>query len=417
MPSYKSRSKITNLLKFKKDVSASTYLSAAIYASLMNLRDYVERQDFKGYDPYDALNSPLLRGLCLNKKNTRMAFIQSLKRLPFNLRPLLGIKRGYNPKGIGLFLWGYTKLFALEKKPEYLEKINFLIELLEESKSAGYSGYCWGYNFDWQSRSFYLPKYTPTVVNSSFIGHALIDTYKYTNINRALEIAVSIKNFILNDLNRRKENIFFCFSYSPIDEVYVHNANLLGASLLIRLFKYTGENLLKDTALSSLGYSMKYQRPDGSWPYAETEYQNWIDSFHTGFNLQSILYFLEAGFEEYRDAFERGVKFYQEKFLLDDGTSKYYHDKLYPVDIHSAVQALVFFSRCGRNYLNLAEKIANRTIENFQGKEGYFYFQKNRLFTNKISYMRWSQAWTFHAITEYLFSTRKVNQDVNTRRA
>jgi hypothetical protein len=87
------------------------------------------------------------------------------------------------------------------------------------------------------------------------------------------------------------------------------------------------------------------------------------------------------------------------------------------VDIHSAAQALVFFSRCGRNYMNLAEKIANWMIENFQDKKGYFYFQKRRMLMNKVPYMRWSRAWAFHALTEYLFSTRKVNQDVNTRRA
>jgi len=41
-------------------------------------------------------------------------------------------------------------------------------------------------------------------------------------------------------------------------------------------------------------------------------------------------------------------------------------------------------------------------IENMQGPDGAFYFQKNKYFTNKIPYMRWSQAWAFHALTEYL---------------
>jgi len=281
--------------------------------------------------------------------------------------------------------------------------------------SEGYLGPCWGYDFDWQSRAFFVPKYTPTIVNSSFIGHALLDSHKINGNQAALDLAIPIKDFILNDLNRKQEDSTVCFSYTPIDTTAVHNANLLGASLLIRLYKYTKNDDLKEIALSSLAYSMKYQRDDGSWFYAETDFQRWIDSFHTGFNLQSILYFLEEGFgEEYRDAFERGVRFYATNFFLKDGTPKYYHDKTYPIDIHSAAQAIVFFSRMGGQYRELADRITHWMITNMhwmitnmQDKKGYFYFQKHRFYTNRIPYMRWSQAWAFHALTEYLLNQQK----------
>jgi len=41
-------------------------------------------------------------------------------------------------------------------------------------------------------------------------------------------------------------------------------------------------------------------------------------------------------------------------------------------------------------------------IVNMQAPEGFFYFQKHRWYTNRIPYMRWGQAWAFHALTEYL---------------
>ena len=378
--------------------------SAAISynSSLLKLKSYIEKQNYKGYDPYDALNSTFLRFFSFNRKYPRIAFIQLLKHLPLNLRPLLGIKKSHNPKGLGLFLWSYAKLYKLEQKREYLEKIDHLLELLNDLRSSGYSGNCWGYNFPWQSRAFYAPRYTPTIVNSSFIGHALIDTYKYTGSEKALEMAVSIKEFILNDLNRKEEDGTLCFSYTPTDFSFVHNANLMGASLLIRLYKHTKNETLKDTTLASLAYTMKYQREDGSWYYAETDIQDWIDSFHTGFNLQSILYFFEEGFgEEYRKAFEKGVNFYRENFFLDDGTPKYYNNRVYPIDIHSPAQAVVLFSRLGNSYKGFTEKILHWMIDNLQSKRGPFYFQKRRLYTNKIPYIRWSQAWALHALTEY----------------
>lgn len=373
---------------------------------LNKLKDYMEKEEFKGYDAYDALNSPVLRGISLGLKPIRIACIQTLKRFPVNLRPFLGIKKEYNPKGLGLFLWGYAKLYHLEKREEYLEKITYIIRLLEKLKSQGYSGNCWGYNFDWQSKAFYVPKYTPTIVNSSFIGHALIDTYRYTGEQKALEMAISIKDFILIDLNRKQEE-YFVWSYTPVDHTIIYNVNLLGASLLIRIYKYTGDVSLKEAALSSLAYSMKHQNDDGSWYYADTEFQRWIDSFHTGFNLQSILYFLEEGFaKEYKVLFEKGVEFYSKNFFLDDGTPKYYHNRIYPIDIHSSAQAIVFFSRMGYRYKDLLENILRWTIENLLDEKGFFYFQKNKLYTNKIPYIRWGQAWAFHALTEYCLNQK-----------
>jgi len=378
-------------------------------SSLQKLRCYVENENFRGYDPYDALNSPVLRLLTFKSKSLRIAFIQALKRSPLNFRSPLLIRKGYNPKGIGLFMWGYAKSYKKEGRTEYLKKTAHLIDLLEELKSKGYAGNSWGYNFDWQSRAFFVPRFTPTIVNSSFVGHALIDVYNYTGNEHALDMAISIKDFILNDLNRTEEADAFSFSYTPLDHTAVHNANLLGASLLIRLYRFAQQRSLKEAALSSLAYSMKHQKEDGSWNYAETSFQQWIDSFHTGFNLQSILYFLEEGFgEEYRPQFERGVRFYSENFFLEDGTPKYYHDRVFPIDIHSSAQGAVFFSRLGSAYADLAGIIVQWMVRNLQDKDGYFYFQRKKHYTNKIPYMRWSQAWAFHALTEFVLLRGEV---------
>ena len=136
---------------------------------LEKLKAYIEAEDFAGYDPYDALNSPVLRWLSFGNKYLRIAFTQVMKRLPINLRPLLGVPKDYNPKGLGLFLWGYARLYKLNRLRQDLRKIEFLLDKIEERKTVCGAGHGWGYNFDWQSRAFFVPKYTPTVVNSSFM--------------------------------------------------------------------------------------------------------------------------------------------------------------------------------------------------------------------------------------------------------
>jgi hypothetical protein len=367
------------------------------------LHDYVESADYAGYDPYDALNSPVIRLAGCKSKWIRIAATQFLRRCPVNLRPLLGVRKGHNPKGIGLFLWGYAKLFKTRGDEQYLDRIRRMLDLLGRLRSQGCSGNAWGYNFDWQSRTFFRPKGVPTIVNSSFIGHALLDCYKYTGLQQALDLAVPIRDFLLKDLHRTQEGETFCFSYTPVDTDVVHNANLLGSSVLARLSKYCGDPACRDAALSSLAYSMHYQNGDGVWPYAQNPMQRWIDSFHTGFCLQALRYVLGEGLAmEYRPGYEKGVRYYSGNFFLPDGTPKYYHNRVHPIDVHAPAEAIVFFSGMGSSHRGLVEKVLAWTLANMLSPKGYFYFRKTKYATNKIPYMRWSQAWAFHALTEYL---------------
>jgi len=48
--------------------------------------------------------------------------------------------------------------------------------------------------------------------------------------------------------------------------------------------------------------------------------------------------------------------------------------------------------------LEFAEQIVEWAIQNLQSPEGYFYYQRHRFHTNRIPYMRWSQAWMAYAM-------------------
>ena len=188
--------------------------------SICQLKDYCERERFKGWDPYDGLNSRMFQALPLLKKSAlcRLVVIQGFKRCPVNLRPLALVPKEYNAKGIGLFLQGYCNLYrAIIACPELaatlglpdvlLRRINELAALLISLQSQGYSGACWGYNFDWQARRLFLfPKYTPTVVATNFCATALKDAYELTKEQRYLDVALSSAEFVLNDLHRAECN-------------------------------------------------------------------------------------------------------------------------------------------------------------------------------------------------------------------
>lgn len=273
---------------------------------------------------------------------------------------------------------------------------------------------CWGYNFDWQSKAFFLPQHTPTVVATSFIANAFLDAYEVFKEERFLKIARSSSDFICCDLNRTHEGENFCFSYSPLDKTTIHNANILGAHLLARTASLTGEEELKRTAFNSIKFVIDHQNPDGSWYYGTKPHHRWIDNFHTGFVLESLFDYINFTSKfKLRSNLKKGLKFYQDNFFLADGTPKYYHDRIYPIDIHSCAQSiitLVKLAPVSEQNQKLAEKAALWSLANMQDSQGYFYFQKKRFFNNKIAYMRWSQAWMLKALVTLLTIRRGLEE-------
>ncbi len=375
--------------------------------SLISLTEYCINEDFKGYDPYDGLNSSLFRAIpfFINNRLPRLIWIQFFKKSIINFRPVLGISKEYNPKALGLFLSGYCNLYKVKPEQDYLEKIRFLTNEIKAKISPDWSGACWGYNFDWQSRAFFLPKFTPTVVATSFISSALLDAYEIVGEKEILKIVRSSCEFILNDLKRTyDENGNFVFSYSPLDRAVVYNASLLGSRLLSKVYSITRETELIKAAESSVSFCCNVQKPDGSWTYGSSDFHKWIDNFHTGFNLECISdYIKHTGDIKYQVSLDKGFDYYIKTFFTGNGIPKYYNNSVYPVDIHSSAQLIITLSRLGRiqEYKELADKVLHWTVDNMQSAMGYFYFQKNRIYTTKIPYMRWAQAWMFYALSEY----------------
>lgn len=408
--------------------------SQQVIASFVNLKSYCEAEQYKGWDPYDGLNSKLAHWFLPLRHSAilRLCVIQGFKRSPINLRRLALVPKQHNAKGIGLFLQGYCNLYKIVKEnsflssqlgteEELLEKINYLANLLISLRSKGdYHGACWGYNFDWQARRLFLfPAYTPTVVATNFCATALIDAYEVTGNKEYLDIALSAANFVIEDLHRAEAPGGFLFSYSKLpgnDTVY--NASLLGSKLLSYCYKYTGKEEYKQLAGDSVRACCHGQREDGAWVYGLLPVQSWVDSFHTGYNLDGLIAFYENCYkgkeseekcQELMDFIEKGFDYYIHHHFTEEGVPKYYDNKMYPIDIHCPGQLFVTLHRLHKtdSYRELEDKVMNWVIIHMQNKKGYFYYQLKKGKSSKISYMRWSNAFMFNAMSYYLLDNTK----------
>lgn len=383
----------------------------------VQLTKYCENENFKGYDPFDGLNSNIFIQFKFLKESRyfKLVWLQLLKRFPYNLRPLLGIKKEYNPKGLGLFLSGYCNLYRIETNNNYLNKIQFLIKEIKKCQSVGYSGSCWGYNFDWQARAFFQPKGTPSIVVTSFIACALLDAYEITHDEELLKISRSACDFVLKDLNRTyDDNGDFSFSYCPLDKTQVFNASLLGARLLVRTYYYTNESILIEESCKAVAYACKHQKADGAWTYSPLPFHSWIDNFHTGYNLECIYTYQSiSGDNSFQKYLDKGLEYYINTFFEPSGIPKYYNNSKYPIDMHTTAQLIITLSKMNLLFQNreLVEKVLSWSYEHmYDEKNGYFYYYKEKYFTNKIPYMRWIQAWMFLGLSHFklAFNEEKI---------
>ena len=372
-------------------------LSRSIEESIGRLSRWLEENEYRGYDTFDGLNARFVRPLTFETKFLRTVLQQAVRRFPLNLRPLLGVAKGHSTKGMGFLARGFIRLHHATGDPQWRTKAESALAWLIENQSAGYSGACWGNHFDYQSRSFYLPKGVPTVVWTSLIGHAFLDGYDHFGNDRYLQIATSACEHILKDLSHHPDGKGTCISYIPKAKSLVHNANTLGGSLLARTYSYTRNEAYLDLARSAMHYTAQYQRPDGSWWYGEKANLHWVDNFHTAYVLDCYKYYADCTKDQQFDQIMMtGYEYWKKTFFLLDGTPRYYDHKTLPLDIQCSSQAidtLVFFTDRDPDSLLLAAKVASWTIRNMQDPSGYYYYRRySPWLVNKTPTLHWGQA-------------------------
>ena len=381
-------------------------MSDPIAQSIHKLDRWISESKWVGYDPFEGLSAKGAKYLTLGHPWLRIILQQSVRRAPFNLRPLLGIRPKPSTKGMGYFASGYMKLYRTWGCEEYLEKACYCLGWLQENYSPGYAGYCWGNHFDYQSRLFYLPAGAPTVVWTAFVTHAFLEAYELLGEERYLQVARSACEFMMHDLSAHECDGAVCISYIPGQHKEVHNANMLAASVLAWTAKHTGEAALLRLAEKAMGYTMKHQRADGSWYYGERPMLHWVDNFHTGFVLDTLAIYIESsGDDRYIDNLRKGLDYYRQN-LFQGYVPKYYDTRPFLVDIQSAAQSIQTFARLKEyraDALSFARGIALWTIEQMQDPAGYFFFRKHRLYTIKTPLIHWGQATMLAALGWLVF--------------
>lgn len=365
----------------------------------VSLREWIRSTRLLGYDPYDALRSPILARLARGPRARQLA-IQALRRFPFNPRPLLGIRPYASAKALGLIAGAAARLFRSTGDEEWRS-------LAEESAAGARAlavqagaGLAWGYPFDVQLRWGFYPANTPNVIATVFTASSLLVA---AEVLRRPDLAADAERTgpFLDSLAVGAAERYY--AYVPGNLTPIHNANLLAAALRGRLASRSGTAIPADVT-AALDFSLRRQRPDGSWPYGDGTGLGWVDGFHTGYVLSALvdLDVLTAR-ADVKEAIARGTAYYIDNLFEDDGAPRYYPGRAYPFDAHNAATAIATLMKLTPyepRTLDVGAAALRCSLARLQTRSGWFVYQRGRIHTKRVDYLRWSDAHMLGALAD-----------------
>ncbi len=317
------------------------------------------------------------------------------------------------------FASGFFNLYETTKDEKYLKKGEHFLEVMKTTYSKGYSGFAWGYTFGWQqSKGKFWEAGIPMITITPYAFWAFKKHYELTGNLESKEIAVSIAEFALNDLNEiTMPNGTICASYSPVSEDIVINANTYRAAILLEAYDLTENKKFKKTAEKNIEFVLSYQGKKGEWFYeAKGPENNFIDNFHTCFVLRNLYRcYLVNNDKNILNAIKKGYSYYANNLFLSNGRPKHFakakYAKLRKYEMYDYAEGItlgVLLKNDIPEAYKKAQWLAKDLIENFQTPKGYFITRVTSLNTkHKVPYLRWPQAQLFYALTSLLKSFKR----------
>lgn len=373
-----------------------------IFEIIKDLDLSFRKNDFKGWDLYDALLSKFFsKGSILDSRYPRYIWTQVNKRFPLNLRSLMLVPKSHNPKGLALILRGYCELFRHAGEQQYLDLAKKVAQYLLLSRSKA-KHYCWGNNFPYQSRGDYYEAYCPNGITTSFAINAIIELYNINQEPELLKVIESVKAYIVDELLLMNQGGMAVFKYYEQDDYITYNATAKITESLAKIYSVTGDENLPEIIRNSYRFILSKQNMDGSWYYDESKTGKWIDNFHTGYVLVALLNIKRILNLDFGEAeINKGLAYHKDNQYSEDYIPKYYTDSLFPIDTHCFAQSIITFTEFGE--LDTAAAITKQAIKLMYERDGkYFIYSIRKHYRVKTNLLRWCNAYMFYALSLYL---------------
>ena len=385
----------------------------SIRKSIERLFEWVKENRYLGWDTYDGLNSPTLKGI--NNHYLQLLLLQANYYSPLNLRPILSIEKGIDLKGMALFAQAYASLYKITGDEQYLTEMKSAMRFIKvKTLKETYGHDCWAshyYPYVNIDRST-LSLETPDIIGTSQAIIALVKSYNILKDTTEKEMASSAVTYLLKELFVNDAKLSF-FKYTGSDRQPPHiiiNASAQALEAIVAYWQLEYNSDLKSVCERVCRTLLQTQRDDGAWDYSiyrDGSTKRVQLDFHQGYIIDGLLAYLPYSDNSkcIHNCILKASNFYKNIQFKDKGHGSYRYPLPFPIDIHNQAQGIITFSKLSHfnnKYADDACSIILWTIKNMQDRSGYFYHQKWPIITNKVPYIRWGQAWMMVALTTFL---------------
>ena len=398
--------------RFSEILGSHSDIEKQANKSFLSLHKYLLKNNYCGYEYDDLLESNIVRLLTFENIYAKIVAVNISKYTGEKTRDFLKVRKRVSTKASGYISHAYLRYFQAFNDKNFAAKACRHIYWLTRCRSEGYRS-SWGNNFEFASRTGLIPKFHPTVVWTSHISRSFDLAQKIFGGNFH-KIVIDSGRFVKENLPILEDSDGLCFSYTPkYDNFGIHNANLLAAVCLLRAYKYNSDREFFHLAKKSIKWSCKKMRSDGSWQYSHYSElsRKRVDSYHTGYNLDCLLFAWENFGEELVSwaTIEKTYKYWENNFFNSDYSPKFYPWSTYPYDIQTCAQAietLVKFSKYNSDSFKIASGVLLWTIKNMQKSNGSFRYRIYPKWVNNLEPIHWGQATMASALANYIYNSK-----------
>lgn len=314
------------------------------------------------------------------------------------------------------YAMGFAFLSQLTGNQQYYRRAVHFLEVLKETRSAGYERYCWGYPFSWETRRGTMREGTPLITTVPYVYEAFRETYNIDKNREWLHIMRSIADHAFCDYHdfATSSNASSCsYNPEPDEPGGVINASAYRACLLTQAASDFEHDEYRKTAERNLNFVLQSQNSNGSWYYSVDGERDFVDHFHTCFVLKALAK-IEAinPSKECTTAIERGVSYYLENLFDKQGWPKPFSRRprltVYRNELYDYAECINLAVLLRGRFPRLDETLSRLlNLDRWQRANGSFRARRLWIGWDNTPMHRWAQSQMFRSLCFFLYRNRQ----------
>jgi hypothetical protein len=311
---------------------------------------------------------------------------------------------------------------VLGEERHYARGVHFL-NILKQTRCAGYDNYCWGYPFDWVTLRGTIKQGTPLITTVPYVYEAFKQAHQLDGNDEWFQIMRSIARHGLRDYKdiETSPTASTCsYTPDPKDSLSVVNANAYRAFLLTSAALDLSDQQYLKVAERNLNFVLEAQNPDGSWYYAKDGKRDFVDHFHTCFVLKALAKIeMLTGDAKCTSAIEKGIAYYVKNLFDERGIPKpfsraprliVYRRELY--DFAECINLATLLRGRFPEFDRVVSIAVDHVLREWQNPDGSFRSRRLLLGWDNVPMHRWAQAQLFRSLCFSLHGQAQARKNV-----